>query len=176
MLCAAVLGYEGLDHEKVAYIFEKGDRQHEIDRVFIGFEKDHPQLAKKRSISFFPKSTWLLQPADLIAGKIQELLLRAHSKLGFLDNGDRLTHIDSFGRYNSLDGTTEALLKTKALHFCFVANRKHYEDADMLIARIFSKRPIVKNFFEKQFANQGKRKKRVQLQHVETESHAQHRR
>ncbi len=82
---------EGVFGEKMAYAFEKGERQHEISYAFKEYENQTPELQDKRTLHFLPKATPLMQPADLIAG---------------------VTHIGSFGRYYSHDGTTAALMSS----------------------------------------------------------------
>ncbi len=121
-----------------AYVFEKGDRQHEMHHAFDEYESVHPGLKNLRGLSFEPKILPLLQAADLVAGKIGEILERAKKALGFLDSGAEMTFVETFERYYSFDGTSEALMVNHdqtAGHFCRVLNKSHLEDADK---RLFS--------------------------------------
>lgn len=93
-------------------------------------EKANPQLRDKRTITFQPKRTVLLQPTDLIAGKVQEVLTRAHDALKTLDNGMSLTAVHTFERYFSYDGTSAAVLNSKNRHMCLVANKKIFHNVD----------------------------------------------
>ena len=114
----------------IAYIFEKGDREHEMHMCFNWHEKANPVLKDKRTITFQPKATTLLRPTDLIAGKVQEVLTRAHGALKTLDNGMKLTGVHTFEKYFSYDGTTSAILDSKNRHMLLVANKKIFHDVD----------------------------------------------
>jgi hypothetical protein len=132
----------GFAKEPVAYIFEKGDRQHEINHAFMEYDAGHPEF-ENRSIDFSPKRVPSLQAADLTCGKIQEILERADRALGFLDSGLPLTHVDRFERYYSYDGTSEAIMRDNALHDCYVANKAHFIEADRRMAVVIRNNPAV---------------------------------
>jgi hypothetical protein len=127
----------------VAYVFEKGDRQHEINHAFAEYESVHPELENLRSIAFVPKGLALLQMADLVCGKVYQVLHRAHTALGFLDNGQDMARLDTFSRYYSRDGTSDALLRDSgntAVHSCWVLNKKHFEDTDRNLSTLIAER------------------------------------
>lgn len=130
----------------VAYVFEKGDRQHEINHALAEHESFHPELENLRSITFVPKGLALLQMADLVSGKVYQILHRAHKALGFLDNGQDMARLETFSRYYSHDGTSEALLRdlgSTAVHSCWVLNKKHFEDTDRNLSALFRNNPTL---------------------------------
>lgn len=136
----------GFSKESVTYVFEKGDRQHEMNQVFQEYVAGHPELDDLRSIDFQPKQLPTLQGADLTAGKINEVLVRADSALGFLDSGSPLTPVSRFERYYSFDGTSEALMKdgaALAFHNCYVANKSHFHAADAAMMAVILNNPAV---------------------------------
>jgi hypothetical protein len=128
--------------QPVLYVFEKGDRQHELNHSFMEYDGNHPDF-EDRSILFGPKRLPLLQAADLVAGKVQEILVRAQGALGFLDNGMKLTPVNRFERYYSYDRTSEAIMKGSALHNCYVANKQHFVDADVRTIETIRKNPAL---------------------------------
>ena len=125
-----LLQERGIIDFPIAYIFEKGDREHEMHLCFSWHEKANPVLKDKRTITFQPKAPTLLHPTDLIAGQVQEVLTRAHGALKTLDNGMKLTAVHTFEKYFSFDGTTSAILGSKNRHMCLVANKKIFHDVD----------------------------------------------
>ena len=68
------LGHAGRN-QKADYLFEKGDREHEIHKMVSEWNESESVYKDLRFVSFGPKSTTLLQPADLIAGVIQRCLI-----------------------------------------------------------------------------------------------------
>ncbi len=120
------LDQQHLASENVAYAFEKGDRQHELNHAFMEYDANQPGWDNLRSLTFMPKKAALLQAADLIAGKIQEVLMRANDAIHSLDNGLMLTPLNRFKRYYSHDGTTEEIMRHSAMHDCYVANKRHF--------------------------------------------------
>jgi hypothetical protein len=130
-LVELILERSGLSNSDVAYVFEKGDREHEMHSAFSWHESHNPHLKDKRSISFLPKSTTLLQPADLIAGKIQEILIRGHSLIGTLDNGMQVTPVQNFDKYYSFDGTSASVMRSIPIrHSCWIANKPLFHTLD----------------------------------------------
>jgi hypothetical protein len=157
-LAELMLDRSNMKHAKVAYTFEKGDRQHELSRCFNEYDEANPDFHDLRSLHFLPKKTTLLQPTDLIAGKIQEVLLRAHNALGFLDNGLLTTPTNRFEKYYSLDGTSDTLLSSRSGPlFSFVANQKLFMNADFRLGRMFQRNPSLLRDILKPVTNQGKR-------------------
>jgi hypothetical protein len=55
-------------NDQLRYIFEKGDREHEIINLFDDLNKKDSEFFGKRGYAFEPKQTTLLQPADFVAG------------------------------------------------------------------------------------------------------------
>lgn len=133
----------GFSREFVAYVYESGDRQHEMNKAFEEYVAGHPDLENLRSLAFSLKKLALLQGADLTAGKVNEVLERAQKKLGFLDSGQRLTPISNFEKYYSFDGTSEALLEEIAYHQCYVANKSHFEEADRKLVVTVRRNPNI---------------------------------
>src|ERR1017187_3363861 len=73
---------EGTQRQKVRYVFEKGDREHEIIKVFNDWSEKNSVLSGLRGHGFEPKqTTTLLQPADLIAGVVQRCVLEQYNAL-----------------------------------------------------------------------------------------------
>ena len=163
-LVERVLADRGIQAERVAYIFEKGDRQHEMHRSFDEYEKAHPSLSDKRTLTLVPKREPLAQAADLVSGIVQEVLVRAYGALGFLDNGCMLTPLDKFEKYYAFDGRTGALLKAEdKWPFCFVANRKLFDNVDAAICEAVHRNPSILLDREKPRINQGKRHRQRRL-------------
>lgn len=157
-LVECILQRKGLVDESVAYVFESGDRKHELLKSFEEYEKKTPNLRGKRSMRFLPKDTTLLQPADLISGKVQEVLLRAHKALGCLDNGLRNTPIDRFEKYYALDGTSAPIFSQRAI--CWISNEKYLRQTDQMIAEVFAENPKLLKVRIKSATNQGKRRRK----------------
>lgn len=155
-LCELHVDKTRLQDQHVAYVFETGDRQHELSRSFQEYVKNN-RLKDRRSISFEPKSTPLLQPTDLIAGKVQEILERAYDALHCLDNGMDMTPVINFEKYYSRDGTSAAVLKGGRLPLSFVLNRKFLARSEHDISEAFRANPDLLTKRMKQTLNQGKR-------------------
>ena len=149
----------GLQTEKVAYTFEKGDREHEIAHTLNELDKRQPGYLNLRSYVFLPKRTTLLQPSDFIAGTAWSLLIDAHRALPCLDNGFSMTLLATFQHHYSADGITAAVFSGHDDKHCFVANKKLFEEMDSITTQIFRDRPHVLRKRLKASANQGKRKK-----------------
>lgn len=139
----------GLGNEEIAYTFELGDRQYELSRAFHDFRKRNPQLEGKRSLHFLPKKTTLLQPTDLIAGKVQEVLLQAYRAAGSLDRGKSLTPVGEFKAHYAADGTSAALLMRGAISF--VGNREWFKKADGDLSKLLRTDPTYLAKVRKQF-------------------------
>ena len=77
----AVLNIETLlknanyQHQLVSYVFEKGDRENEIIKLFADWNEKNSQYKDLRSHAFLPKKTTLLQASDLVAGAVQRCFL-----------------------------------------------------------------------------------------------------
>jgi hypothetical protein len=142
---------DGNQHIQVKYVFEKGDREHEIANVFADLEKNDSKFFGLRGHSFEPKQTTLLQPADLIAGMIQRCLIAAHRPLCSLDNGFPYSRLNTFERHYSPDGVTTMLVAGHDKTTCLIHN-----------ARTFMYMNEMSNeFFELNPAQLEKRKKRL---------------
>jgi hypothetical protein len=143
----------------MAVVFEKGDREHELHKGFNDADKVDPKHKDLRSLAFLPKQTTLLQPADLIAGKVREVLNRARAH-GPLDNGDYVTQVTSFSEHYVSNGTSASILKRgtgMGVPFCYVANRKLLRSADLNFLRLFREQPRTLARYTKDLRNQGKR-------------------
>lgn len=146
--------------EKMAYTFEKGDRQHEIAKTVNDYERRNAEFRELRSLVFLPKSTPLLQPADLIAGTVQHVLLRAIAAVKCLDNGRPFTALHNFERYFSKDGVTASVIPPyDGMLLRYVANKPVFTNLDLITAHFEERKPEVVHKRLKQFRNQGKRKK-----------------
>ena len=146
--------------EKVAYTFEKGDRQHEIAKTVNDYEKRNKEVRDLRSLAFMPKSTPLLQPADLIAGTMQHVLLRAFAAIRCLDNGRPFTPLHNFERYFSKNGVDASVIQTfDGRILRYVANKPVFNNLDLVTAHLEERKPEVVHKRLKQYRNQGKRKR-----------------
>jgi len=146
--------------EKVAYTFEKGERQHEVSKAISDYEQRNPKVAEYRMLSFLPKKTTLLQPADLISGTVRHVLLSAHSALGCLDNGRFFTRLDNFDRHYSKNGVTAAVIPPyNGRLLRYVVNKPVFANLDLITVHLEERRPEVVHKHMKQFRNQGKRKR-----------------
>ncbi|HTC92706.1 MAG TPA: hypothetical protein VK699_04530 [Terriglobales bacterium] len=160
-LAEYVLDINGWQNEEVAYTFELGDRQHEISKSFYEYVRPKP-IVNKRSIHFLPKETVLLQPSDLIAGKIQEVLMRAYSDLGTVEIMDGHICIDEFKKYYSYDGTSLAVLDRPngKRPLCFVVSKSKWEESEPAVTKIFELHPNLLAKRLKHVKNQGKRRRK----------------
>jgi hypothetical protein len=139
-----LLELQGRHTQKVAYIFEKGDRQHEIAKMFSDWDKKSNSVRSRlRSVGFQDKSTVLLQPADLIAGVIQRCLISAYGSLPNLDNGKSRTALHNFERHYSPDGVTASVVSGHDIQHCFVMNPAIFEKLDYVNTSVFTKYPGV---------------------------------
>ena len=147
-------------HEKVAYTFEKGEREHELAKTLTEYENRQREMKDLRSHRFQPKNITLLQPADLIAGTVQHVLLRATSAIKCLDNGRVCTSLHNFERYFSKDGVTAAVLPAfDGTLLRVVANKPLFKSLDSITDELVQRKPEVLNKRLKQTRNQGKRRK-----------------
>ena len=143
---------EGTQRQKVHYAFEKGNREHEIIKVFGDWNQKNSLLSGLRAHSFEPKqSTALLQPADLIAGMVQRCIVRQYNALPNLDNGSSRTRLKSFEHHYSADGVTAAIVSGHDANSCWVANAKNFSFLD----------GVSKNFFQRYPEQLKKRLKRL---------------
>lgn len=144
---AAILNTEGYllnenrIEQEVHYVFEKGDREHEIAITFADFAEKTSKLRGLRGYSFLPKRTVLLQPADLIAGVVQRCAIRAFASFPSLDNGIARTRLNTFERHYSLDGVTSAVVGGHDQKHCWIANAQSFEFLDGVATRFFKRRP-----------------------------------
>jgi hypothetical protein len=109
--------------------------------------KDSPTFNYRRALyprsskPVLDKSDPLLQIADLISGMVQEVLLLAHSALGFLDNGLMLSNIANFRRYYSHDSRSATLFAEPPTRYCFVANQGTLTNLDSRMVDAVSRNP-----------------------------------
>jgi hypothetical protein len=139
-----LLELQGRHTQKVAYIFEKGDREHEMHKMFSDWDKKSNSVRSRlRSLVFQDKSTVLLQPADLIAGIIQRCLISAYGSLPNLDNGRSRTALHNFERHYSPDGVTASVVSGHDIQHCFVMNPSIFEKLDYVNTGVFEEHPAV---------------------------------
>ena len=132
---------QGTQLQEVRYVFENGDRQHEITKVFTDWNEKNSRLHGLRSVSFEPKRTPLLEPADLIAGVVQRCALRAFKAFPSLDNGLARTQLRTFERHYSGDGVTAAVVSGHDTDGCWIANAKNFKFLDGVSRDFFKRHP-----------------------------------
>jgi len=133
---------EGTQRQKVHYAFEKGDREHEIVKIFSDWSKKNSVLSGLRSHSFEPKqTTTLLQPADLISGVVQRCVVSQYNALPNLDNGSSRTRLKTFEHHYSEDGVTAAVVSGHDANSCWVANAKNFSFLDGVSKNFFQRHP-----------------------------------
>jgi hypothetical protein len=131
LLTERTLSVSGLLREQVAYVFEKGEREHELTHTFTDFEKGRGYGYNLRSHHFLSKDSTLLQVADLVSGTAQKVLVRALRELGSLDNGRTVTPFHNFGKYYSKNGVTAAVMPPLSPTLrCVVANKSLFESLE----------------------------------------------
>ena len=138
-----LLRNEQRQRQEVSYVFEKGDREHEITKTFADWDKKNSELKDMRSHAFLPKKTTLLQPADLVAGMVQRCVLSAfntHPTVG-LDNGLARTRLQTFDRNYSPDGVTAAVVTGHDTTKCWVMNAKSFTFLDKIGKDFFERNP-----------------------------------
>jgi hypothetical protein len=163
-LCAyateTILMSRGLLLEKLAYIFEKGEREHELAKTLTDFEKGRGwRYRDLRSHHFLPKCTTILQPADLIAGVVQGVLIRAIESIKCLDNGRPFTPIHNFERYYSEDGVTSSVIPGNSVVYRVVVNKPTFRQLNAYTTDAAAKYPGILDRRRKSKVNQGKRDK-----------------
>lgn len=137
-----VLKKENRHKQKVHYAFEKGDREHELHKMVSEWSETEGELNGLRSLGFYPKSTTLLQPADLISGIIQRCLISAHAALPCLDNGlYSRTALHNFEHHYSSDGVTTAVVSGHDREHCWVINPKTFTVLDHISTDVFAQHP-----------------------------------
>jgi len=142
-LAEFILAKEARQKQRVEYVFEKGDRQHEILKMVSDWDDTHSILSGLRGLSFYPKQTTLLQPADLIAGIVQRCVLSAHDSLPCLDNGFSRTALHNYERHYSQDGVTAAVVSGHDRESCWVVNPKTFTVLERVSTEFFERHPEV---------------------------------
>jgi hypothetical protein len=132
---------ERTQQQKVHYVFEKGDREHEIIKVFNDWSQKNSVLSGLRGHGFEPKTTTLLQPADLVAGIVQRCAIRAFAAFPSLDNGTARTRLSTFERHYSGDGVTAAVVSGHDSNSCYIANAKNFKFLDGVSRDFFKRHP-----------------------------------
>jgi hypothetical protein len=153
------LAEKGRFKEKVAYIFEKGEREHELAQTLNDFEKKRSyEFRQLRSHHFLGKDSVLLQPADLIAGVVQQLVLRAFDAVRTLSNGLPVTHLHELARFYSGDGVTASVIPfRKEFSYRVVVNRPAFEHIDERAVLALKEHPTILSSRLKGKRNQGRR-------------------
>jgi hypothetical protein len=137
-----LLEKDGRAKDKVHYLFEKGDRQHELAKMVSEWEESNTSnRLGLRELSFEPKECTLLQPADLVAGIIQRCLIAAHSVLPCLDNGLSRTALHNYERFYSSDGLTATLVNGHDHDHCWIMNQKTFRVLDNISTQVFDSHP-----------------------------------
>ena len=137
-----ILARENRQKQKVEYVFEKGDREHELHKMVSEWSEAEGELQNLRFLSFAPKATTLLQPADLIVGLVERCVVSAYQALPCLDNGlTSRTALHNFERHYSEDGVTAALLSGHDHEHCWVINPKTFTVLDHISTDFFERHP-----------------------------------
>lgn len=137
-----ILAKQARQNEKVHYVFEKGDREHEISSVFKDWASRNSRLSGLREHSFEPKQgTPLLHPTDLIAGVVQRCAMSAYGALPCLDNGIARTQLQTFGRHYSRDGLTSAVVDGHDSDKCWIVNARNFSFLDGVSINFFKRHP-----------------------------------
>jgi hypothetical protein len=118
--------------EKVRYVFEKGDREHEITNIFRDIEKNDDRRFGKRGYGFEPKETTLLQPADFIAGTIQRCVLRGRDAISLLDDIGGHIELRKLSAYYDSGGVTLALVSEYDRDGCRILTSNSIRDLGMV--------------------------------------------
>jgi hypothetical protein len=143
--------------EKLAYVFEKGEREHEIRQAIADYETRYPKNNSLRSLHILPKHTVLLQPCDLIAGGVQSALLAALSIHKSLDIGMDSTPVQHFQScYSSNVVASNIIPPWSGTMQCLVATRSLLNGMDFMTERAVIRLPKIMSQRLKQYANQGK--------------------
>lgn len=129
--------------QKVAYTFEKGDREHELHKMVSEWSESEGELKDLRFLNFAPKPTTLLQPADLIAGVIQRCVLSAHQALPCLENGLSRTALHNFEHHYSPNGLTSAVVSGHDKEHCWIINPKTFTVLDRISTEFFERHPEI---------------------------------
>lgn len=130
---------DGRMNEQMRYVFEKGDRETEITQLFRDLDRNDSQMFGLRGHAFEPKSTTLLQPADLIAGMIQRCLIRAYEPMKCLDNGKAKTPLANFVTH--YDDATRTLVAGHDEERCVVMNPMNFTALDKISKTFFEVNP-----------------------------------
>jgi hypothetical protein len=130
-----------IQKQKVHYVFEKGEREHEIAKVFDDWDKKNSVLSGLRGHGFEPKRTTLLQPADLVAGIVQRCMREAFAVFPCLDNGLARTQLNTFERHYSEDGVTASVIAGHDRESCWVANARNFDFLDNVSKDFFTRHP-----------------------------------
>jgi hypothetical protein len=125
----------------VHYAFEKGDREHEIKKIFADWNSKNSEYKGLRSHTFLPKNTTLLQPADLVAGIVQRCVVSAFNAFPSLDNGLARTRLQTFDRHYSGDGVTATIVSGHDHDKCWIVNPKSFDFLDQIGSRFFERHP-----------------------------------
>ena len=131
----------GMRTEHVAYVFERGDRQHEISKMFNDWIDTKSALSDLRGLSFEPKQVTLLQPADFVAGVVQRCALSAYSALPCLESGKSRTALYVYEHHYSADGVTLAVVSGHDHDGCWIINPKTFSVLDRTSTDFFQRNP-----------------------------------
>jgi len=143
--------------EKTAITFEKGEREHELAQTLRDLESRFPKQRNLRSHHFLPKQTTLLQPADLIAGVAQGLLMRVIKDGKSISDTQAFRPLSRFWKYFSGNGLEDLLFLRQRVFFQAVVNRTTLEFLDGITEGASIKRPSMLANRRKQRLNQDRR-------------------
>jgi hypothetical protein len=142
-LAEFVLKKDRRQRQQVRYVFEKGDREHEISKMVKEWDDTNSDLSGIRGHAFAPKQTTLLQPADLIAGIVQRCVISSRQALPCLDNGFSRTALHNYERHYSTDGVTAAVVSGHDHEHCWIINPKLFTVLDRVSTEYFERNPQV---------------------------------
>ena len=153
-----ILTKEGREKQKVGYFFEKGDREHEITKMMKDWDDTRSAFSELRGHGFYPKTTTLLQPADLVAGVVQRCVLAAHRALPCLENGLSRTALHNYERYYTKNGVTAAVVSGHDRDRCWIINPLTFAVLDRSSTNFFERHPEVLRKRLKQSPNKPRRR------------------
>ena len=145
----------------IAYVFENGDRKHELLHAYDEVQRHVQQRFRgTRSISFLGKETVALQAADLVAYEAYDALTIALAKTGHL-RGELDLDLTPIYAYKELFTPLQQLLfdHKRFAQNCFVVYLKYWLRTDAKIDALAQTHPSILNRRLKSSRNQGKRKR-----------------
>ncbi len=135
--------------EKIAYVFEDGDRKHELLHAYDEAKRTAVRLygkAADRSIAFLGKQCVALQAADLIAYEFRDVLQRALQRRGNLRAGPDQTASEVRHYANLFTSRQQKLFGPDGCaYFCVILHEDHWREIDAGMEAAEKQRPEMLN-------------------------------